>query len=57
MAKYCVRWTETFERIVERKTIEDAAQHAKFAVAQKPGAVLLAVEEIKEVTDAGGKTQ
>jgi hypothetical protein len=48
MAKYVIAWTERYERIVERKDINEAAQHAKFAVAQRPGAVLLSVEEVKD---------
>lgn len=48
MAKYVIAWTERYERIVERKDLNDAAQHAKFAVAQRPGAILLSVEEVKD---------
>jgi len=52
MAKYVIAWTERYERIVERKDINEAAQHAKFAVAQRPGAVLLSVEEVKDGTQS-----
>lgn len=55
--KFCIRWTETHERIIERPSLDEAAQHAKFAVVQKPGAVLLAVEQIKEGKDAGSTPQ
>jgi hypothetical protein len=48
MPKYIIAWTERYERIVERKDLDEAAQHARFAVAQKPGAVLLSVEEVKD---------
>jgi hypothetical protein len=46
--KFVVAWTERYEKIVERADIEAAAQHAKFAVAQRPGAILLSVEEVKD---------
>lgn len=45
--KYLYAWTERFERIVERPSLDDAAQAARFEVAHKPGAVLLSVEEIE----------
>lgn len=57
MAKFCVAWMEKYERIIERPTLEEAAQHAKFAVAQKPNATLLSVETIEEGKDAGSTTQ
>lgn len=57
MAKFCVAWTERYERIIERPSIEEAAQHARFAVAQKPNAVLLSVELIEESKDAGSSPE
>jgi len=51
VAKFVIAWTERYEKVIERPTLEDAAQHAKFAVAQKPGAVLLSVVPVAEPTE------
>lgn len=51
--KFVIAWTERYEKIIERPTLEEAAQHAKFAVAQRPGAVLLSVEQAGEVKSDG----